>query len=86
MIKEATIQSRINSDLKEKVGNILDKLGLNHSEAINIFYRQIFLNKGIPFNLEIPNKTTLEALEELESDKKSKTFDSVNELFEDLNS
>jgi DNA-damage-inducible protein J len=74
----------MSSDLKERVGIILSELGLNHSDAINLYYRQIVLNNGIPFNLEIPNKTTLKAVKEIESDKTSKSFDSVDELFKDL--
>ncbi|MGD8306640.1 MAG: type II toxin-antitoxin system RelB/DinJ family antitoxin [Ignavibacteria bacterium] len=83
-IKGSYIQSRMSSDLKERVGIILSELGLNHSDAINLYYRQIVLNNGIPFNLEIPNKTTLKAVKEIESDKTSKSFDSVDELFKDL--
>jgi DNA-damage-inducible protein J len=62
----------------------LNELGLNHSTAINIYYHQILTRKGIPFEVKIPNKTTLRAMEDLEKGKNVKKFDRAEELFEDL--
>lgn len=84
MIKSANIQTRIDGDIKAKAGKILSKIGLNHSEAINIYYRQIVLRRGIPFNLEIPNEATLAAFDEVKTISNNKRFSTVNELFEDL--
>jgi len=84
MNRTANIQARMNGTLKNKAGKILNKLGLNHSEAINIYYRQIIIRNGIPFSLEIPNETTLNAVEEVESGKIKKSFEDADELFEDL--
>lgn len=84
MNSEANIQTRIDGRIKNKAGKILSRLGLNHSQAINIFYRQIILRNGIPFSLELPNQTTLDAVSELESGKVKKSFQNTKELFEDL--
>lgn len=40
-MKSATIRARIEPELKTNVENILVSLGLNTSEAITIFYKQI---------------------------------------------
>ena len=58
MAKEATIRARIEPQLKENAEGILKKLGLNPTTAITIFYNQITLRHGLPFEVEIPNATT----------------------------
>ena len=45
----------------------------------------IVINKGLPFELKLPNSDTLQALHELET-REGKTFDNVEELFADLDS
>ncbi len=80
----ATISVRTDKGLKDKVGRILEELGLNHSTAINMYYRRILAQQGIPFEVKIPNKTTLKAMEDLEKGKDVKKFASGEELFEDL--
>lgn len=84
MIKAENIQTRIDGKIKQRAGRILSKLGLNHSEAINIFYRQIIIKNGIPFSLELPNQTTLDAIEEIENTKGKKRYKNTRELFKEL--
>lgn len=45
------IRARTTPHLKKEAEEILQKLGLNPTEAINLFYTQIVLHKGIPFNI-----------------------------------
>jgi addiction module RelB/DinJ family antitoxin len=49
--KTAMIRARTTPNLKKEAEGILQKLGLNPSDAINLFYTQIVINKGIPFNI-----------------------------------
>lgn len=65
MIKTARVEARIESTLKENVSDILRKLDISESDAIRMFYRQIAINRGIPFELKIPNKETIAALNEI---------------------
>ena len=60
-------------------------MGLNYSQAISVFNNMIVLNKGLPFELKIPNDKTKQALDELEK-RKGKSFKNVDELFDDLDS
>jgi DNA-damage-inducible protein J len=53
------IRARTNPELKSKVEDIFEKLGLNTTQAINLFFSQVCLYKGLPFEVKIPNKTTL---------------------------
>jgi DNA-damage-inducible protein J len=43
---------------------ILKYLGLSYSQAINIFNSMIVCNKGLPFEIKIPNDETLQAMGE----------------------
>lgn len=53
--RTANIRARTEPGLKQKAEKILRLLGLSPSDAINIFYQQVVLHKGIPFpiNLEV---------------------------------
>jgi DNA-damage-inducible protein J len=82
-MKDTSVRVRVDSHLKKEVVNILNRLGLNMSEVVNAMFAQIKLQKGVPFNVRIPNKTTLKAIEAVE---KRKTFKarSVKELMDEL--
>ncbi len=55
MAKTANVYARIEPETKEKAEFILQELGIPASNAINMFYKQIILTGGIPFELKIPN-------------------------------
>lgn len=52
--KSANLYVRIEPDVKEQAENILNTLGIPASNAINMFYKQIILNRGLPFEVKIP--------------------------------
>jgi len=83
MAATATIQTRVNKETKAQAKYILSQLNITLSEAIAIYLRQIILHRGIPFEIKIPNKDTLQAIEELESGGGAK-LSSVKDLFEEL--
>ncbi len=85
MSNSATIQTRIDPNIKQQAKRILDTLGITMSEAIGAYLRQIVLRKGIPFELKIPNEATMQAVEQLESGKGT-TFDNVDDFLKDLES
>ena len=68
MAKTATVQARIDPQLKENVEKILAQLELSSSDAIKLFYRQIELNGGLPFDLKLPAQVLAEQklMEELD--------------------
>ena len=49
--KTANIYARIEPDVKDQAESILSTLGIPVSSAINMFYKQIILQHGIPFDL-----------------------------------
>ena len=58
MNKTSTVRARIEPDLKNKAEQVFRDLGLTTTQAITLFYRQVDLRKGLPFDVVIPNETT----------------------------
>lgn len=70
---------------------MLEGLGLNLSEAVNMFLKQVILNNGIPFEVKYPEfkPEVIEAMEEarrISRDPNVKGYTDIDELFEELNS
>ena len=84
MSKSASISARIDPKIKQQAEQIFQQLGLTASQAITLFYRQVEMRKGLPFPVEIPNETTLKALEEAQHRDKLPQFESSEDLYEDL--
>lgn len=61
--KSANLYARIEPDVKEEAESILNTLGIPASNAINMFYKQIILNKGLPFEVKIPSARTVNVAE-----------------------
>jgi DNA-damage-inducible protein J len=85
MPKTAMIRARTDSRLKEKVEEIFDELGLNATSAINIFYRQVLLSHGLPFDVRIPNVTTQKAMKDAATGRTVKGFKNADAMFKSLN-
>jgi DNA-damage-inducible protein J len=52
--KSANLYARIEPEVKEQAESILSALGIPASNAINMFYKQIILNRGLPFEVKLP--------------------------------
>lgn len=83
--KSEFIRARIEPQLKHDAEEILEKLGLSQTEAIRIFYKQIIINKGLPFEVKIPDKTTQKAIYDAENNKNVVECSDENDLFGKLN-
>ncbi|MCX7144209.1 MAG: type II toxin-antitoxin system RelB/DinJ family antitoxin [Proteobacteria bacterium] len=82
-MKSAGIRSRTEPDLKEGASRVLAECRLNLSDAIQLFLRQVVVKNGLPFEVKVPNATTRAAIDEAMG-KSLPRFNSVNELFDDL--
>ena len=81
MNKSAVIHARIEPETKNAAERILHKLGLNTTDAIRIFYRQISLRQGLPFSVEIPNELTRVTLEKSRNGENIKRYDTLDDMF-----
>ena len=77
----AVINIRVNDEVKKEAETIFKSLELNMSVAMNLFLKKCINEKGIPFDLKIPNKETNKILN---GDIERKSYKNVDELFEDL--
>ena len=69
MALNATVRARVDIQLKDDVEEILSKIGLSISQAITLFLKRIKYEKGIPFELKVPNATTLNAMKEADNNE-----------------
>ncbi len=84
MAKTAMLRARIEPILKDEVDSIFKKLGLSTSEAINIFYRQVKLRKGLPFQVIIPSELTLKTFEDTDKNENIIESENADEMFNKL--
>ena len=73
----------LDSDIKAKAQEIFKQYGMGLSDAFNIFLSQAVLEKGIPFEIKIPNDETLQAIEEARSNRNMESI-SFKQLQEDI--
>ena len=66
--KSANLYVRIEPDVKEQAEAILSTLGIPASNAINMFYKQIILNRGLPFEVKIPTTRPVNVAELTETE------------------
>jgi DNA-damage-inducible protein J len=84
MAKTAMITTRVDPDLKADAEKVLSKLGISTTEAINLFLSQVRLRRGLPFDVKIPNKTTLKAIKDAEEGRNLGSYDSLDTFFEKM--
>lgn len=84
MSKTAMIRARVEPGLKTQAESVLKKLGITPTEAISVFYSQIKLRKGLPFDVKIPNKTTLKTFKDTDAGKNLVESKDIKDFFEKL--
>ncbi len=84
MPKTAVISARIDPQLKSNAEAVFKELGLNATQAITLFYKQVELERGLPFLVRIPNDITAEALEKAKKRQELESFNTLDDLFDDL--
>lgn len=56
MARTANVFVRVEPEIKEQAEAILDQLGIPMSSAVSMFLRQIVLQRGIPFEMKLPEE------------------------------
>ncbi|MBE9547293.1 MAG: type II toxin-antitoxin system RelB/DinJ family antitoxin [Proteobacteria bacterium] len=81
--KTATARALLDPEIKKEAEKILKDLGLSVSKSFELYYRQVIAQRGLPFELHVPNEKTMNAIENSRQGK-GKRFSSARELFDDL--
>jgi DNA-damage-inducible protein J len=84
MAKNATIRARIDPDLKAEVEELFNELGLSTTEAINLFYRQVKMRKGLPFSVVVANKITEKVFKDTDAKRNLVRCEDVEDMFHKL--
>jgi DNA-damage-inducible protein J len=83
-MKSSVIHTRIDADLKAGAERVLKQIGLSSSEAVRLFYRQLYLYLGIPFDIKIPNEMTARTLDKSDRGEDIHQANDAEALFEQL--
>lgn len=83
MSADSVVRARIDSETKARATAALEAMGLSVSDAIRLLMLRVADEKRLPFAVQVPNATTLKAMEELDSGK-GKRFSGEQDLFDDL--
>lgn len=81
--KTATARALLDPEIKKEAEKILKGLGLSISKSFELYYRQVIAQRGLPFELHVPNEKTMKAIDDSRQGK-GKRFSSTRELFDDL--
>jgi DNA-damage-inducible protein J len=84
MSKSAMIRARVDPSLKEEAETVLQKLGLSATQAITLFYEQVRLQRGLPFEVRLPNEITRRTFEETDAGENVVQCENASQLFERL--
>ena len=68
MARTATVFARVEPEVKEQAEIVLERLGLPMSNAVDMFLRQVVIQRGIPFEMKLPANRPL-ILDELSKEQ-----------------
>ena len=84
MSKTATVRARLEPELKERAETIFHRLGLNATQAITLFYKQVELREGLPFDIAIPNAATKRTFSSTDAGRELVVCKDADDMFEKL--
>lgn len=63
MAKTASVYARVEPEIKEQAEKILELLGIPMSNAVSMFLRQVVLQRGLPFEMKLPEGSPVDICE-----------------------
>jgi DNA-damage-inducible protein J len=82
--KSAMVRARVRAELKRRAERVFSRLGLSTTQAITIFYRQVEVRNGLPFDVVLPNPTTRKTLEDTDAGKNLVICQNAEDMFKKL--
>ena len=79
----AMVHIRVDEKVKARAAKALSAMGMSVSDAVRILLVRVAAEKALPFEVKVPNRTTVKAMEAADRGK-GKRFKSAGALFEDL--
>lgn len=59
MARTSNVFARVEPEIKEQAEQVLEQLGIPMSNAVSMFLRQVVLQRGIPFEMKLPDRKPL---------------------------
>lgn len=59
MARTSNVFARVEPEIKEQAEQVLDRLGISMSNAVGMFLRQVAMQRGIPFEMKLPQTAPL---------------------------
>jgi DNA-damage-inducible protein J len=84
MNKTEMIRARIQPRLKDRAESIFRRLGLNTTQAITIFYKQVELRDGLPFDVAVPSATTRRTFKATDAGRDLIICEDADDMFKKL--
>jgi len=84
MAQIADIHVKIDPTTKTKAVKILELLGMTPSQVISALFQQIIYTESIPFEIKLPNRTTIETFRKTDAGDDLHRVSSINELSKEL--
>jgi len=81
MNKSAMIRARVDPALKDEVESVFEQLGLSATQAITLFYQQVRLNRGLPFDVRVPNAVTQRTFTETDTGQNIVRCENAEDMF-----
>lgn len=82
-LKTTDVRSRVEPEVKESAAQVLAACGLSLSDGIRLFLRQVIAQKGLPFDVKVPNDATQAAMAEARG-MAARRFASTDALMREL--
>lgn len=80
-VKDDLSRYLLSGQLAVEVENVFEQLGLSTTQAITLFYQQVKLNRGLPFEVRIPNAVTQRTFAETDAGENIVRCDSAQDMF-----
>ena len=84
MSKTAMVRARVEPDLKQHAETIFQRLGINATQAITMFYKQVELREALPFEVAIPTPATAKTFQATDAGKDLIVCEDAEDMFEKL--
>lgn len=84
MAKTEMIRARVEPELKREAERFFSDLGLSTTEAITLFYKQVTMHRGLPFDVRVPNAETIEAMRQARDGEDLAEYSDLQDLMSSL--
>lgn len=84
MSKSAMVRARVEPKLKNHAEDIFHRLGLNTTQAITMFFRQVELRDGLPFDVVVPTAATKRTFDSTDAGRDLVVCEDADDMFEKL--